>query len=436
MQRFARKALISSLSLLAGLALAELVTRVALSFEGASHSSAARRSAWEGQLDWILRPHGPIAMGMIDYDVADEEDLGKHAESTVLSPYLGFELGPLLADYVAHAEYFAQPEAESNFDVLVLGGSVAAIMAADAPARKALEAELAAEPRLAGRTIRLHGQARAGYKAPQTSILCELLFQLGWRPDLVVLLDGFNEVALANENRTLGAHPLYPALVNWAHLAPEVDPSNSDIDHLVEMNLAQRSARRLLEAGLEWRLYHSALGSQLLDALLSRPTKRHARALRAIEQRHSGVDIPLAIRGPVPPKSLASGMQSCLRIWVESAVSLAAACRARGIPFLHVLQPTLHDVGAKPMTPNEARVGRISDAWKEGVLAGYPLLREQGAELTRRGVHFVDGSGLFKDWADDLYYDACHVTSPGSQALARFIGEQARALPDLVPSRD
>lgn len=428
-----RQALVVTASIAVTLLALEGGYRLLLRAQGGSHSAAARRSAYEGNLGWILRPHGQLALGAADLDEEVAEDHGSQNAGSVLSPFLGVDQAALLDDYESRARYFEGPEAEQSFDVLVLGGSVAAILVQQAS--EALEEAIAADPRLAGRKVRVHGQARPGFKAPQTSILCQLLFQLGWRPDLVVLLDGFNEVAMGNENRVMGGHPLYPSIVVWTHLAPETDLRTSDIDQLVELQLAQRSSRRLLEATLRLGLYRSALASRLMDALLSRPEARRARALRALEPQFEAGALPLALRGPTPPPDLEAGLRAAVRIWVESSVSLAATCDVRGIPFVHVLQPTLYDVGAKPITPNEARSGRISPAWKEGVIEGYPRLREQGQGLRSRGVEFFDGSRIFETWTGDLYYDCCHLTPPGSEHLARFIAARARALGDLVPDR-
>ena len=220
----------------------EVGYRVVLSAQGEGHSSEARRAAYEGRLEWVLRPHGPIAMGATAIDEVDEEDLVEAVQGTVLSPYIGVDRVELLTGYQELSEYFATPEAERTFDVVMLGGSVATILAADADASAALEALIAEDPRLEGRPVRLHNQARAGFKAPQTSILCDLHFQLGFRPDLVVLLDGFNEVALANENRRQGGHPLYPSVTNWSHLTPEVDLTSEDIASLAELRLAAQLA--------------------------------------------------------------------------------------------------------------------------------------------------------------------------------------------------
>src|SRR5690606_30828242 len=97
--------------------------------------------------------------------------------------------------------------------------------------------------------------------------------------------------------------------------------------------------------------------------------------------------------------------------------SLAAICADRDIPYIHVLQPTLHDAGSKPLTAGEVATGAAVRHWREGTRAGYPLLRAAGEELAARGVHFYDASRIFADVEETLYYDACHFNERGSSLL-------------------
>ena len=61
--------------------------------------------------------------------------------------------------------------------------------------------------------------ARGGYKEPQQVNALVLLFALGFEPDVVIDIDGFNEVALGNNNQSLGFHPAFPSASHWSHLA-------------------------------------------------------------------------------------------------------------------------------------------------------------------------------------------------------------------------
>lgn len=406
----------------------EIGYRAYLSLDGRSHRSSTVRDAWVGQLDWIRRPHGAVGMGAGQSTESDASPVNRRFGQPVLSPYMGVDLEERLDEYGPTAEYFRTEEAGDTFDVVLLGGSVAMLLGSNDAARERLESALAEDPRVAGRKVRLHNQARAGTKAPQTSIVCHLLFQLGWKPDLVILLDGFNEVALANANLRNGAHPLYPAINTWSHLTPAVEYSPADVQLLVAMELAQRRSRRFLDIGLGGALYRSALGSRVVDALLSRPGAQHAAAKGALNRRRNSSSMPMALRGPQVPADLETAMPGMIRVWSESAFSLHAMCAARGIAFLHALQPTLHDAGAKPLSVREAETCRISDQWEEGVLAGYPRLRVEGEHLRERGVAFADGSPMFKGRTETLYRDACHLNPRGSVELAAFLASSARAL--------
>ena len=64
-------------------------------------------------------------------------------------------------------------------------------------------------------------------------------------------------------------------------------------------------------------------------------------------------------------------------------------CEARGVRYLHAIQPTLHDRGSKPVTDEEFRIGIGEAGYDEAVLVGYPLLREGLAQLSREATDFV-----------------------------------------------
>lgn len=431
-RRLLRVFSILGLSAALTLLVAEGGYRGLLALRGNPHDAGEKRNAYYGNLEWLARPTGTVPTAPTKEDATAKEDgeaidplasVANLATSVnVLSPYLGVEVASYLERYARDGHYFGTPAADAAFDVLIMGGSVAAILSRDG--QDAMVAALNADTRLAGRKVRVWNQARGGFKAPQTSILMGLLFQLGWKPDAVVLVDGFNELALGNVNRVAGASPLYPSLSHWAHLAGGAFETQPDPDALVDLYAARRSTRRVLKGALKFGLYRSALASKLVDVWLTRPRARASRALRTIEESRSRGGLPIAMRGPSPPASLEATLSAVDRMWIESSVSLEAMCRVRGVPYLHVLQPTLYDEGAKPITPNELQLGKIDPEWKEGVVAGYPILRASLQELESRGVRTFDASMIFSDWEDDLYYDCCHFTAAGSELLGRQIVER------------
>ena len=79
----------------------------------------------------------------------------------------------------------------------------------------------------------------------------------------------------------------------------------------------------------------------------------------------------------------------------------------------------------------EQRRGGLSRDWRAGVLFGYPLLREKGAELAASGVKFFDASRVFAGEDQTLYHDSCHFGKEANERLARAMAEEFLA--DLPP---
>jgi hypothetical protein len=96
-------------------------------------------------------------------------------------------------------------------------------------------------------------------------------------------------------------------------------------------------------------------------------------------------------------------------------------CAARGITYLHVLQPALPDPDTKPLTPKEIEGGTADPAWIEGVHLLYPRFRGAGARLRERGIAFLDATGVFRDHPEDVYVDVCHFEEHGNEILADAI---------------
>lgn len=428
MGRALRRTLAVGAGLVLALAAAELGARAILRARDRVHSGWHTRDAQLGALQWIDQNR----LEQLSADGQAPQDQSNDPRE-VPSPYVGVENSAWFDTYPADIDYFASELGRADFDVLVVGGSVAAHMAADGA--HTLKSILGQDPRLEGRRIRVHNQGRGGYKAPQTSILTSLLFEIGYRPDLVILLDGFNEVALGNANRVAGANPLYPSLGHWKHLLSGPAESDATLDLLIGMRQAKQRMGSALAASLRWRLYYSAAATFVVDSIVDRSRARYVGLAEQYAQTDAGEELSLAFRGPPLPDDFESGLEEIVDIWVESSISLNGMCRARGIPFIHVLQPTFHDRGSKPPTQEELDNTVIQPEWLEGVVHGYPRLRAAGERLLAAGVPFFDASLLFEDVDKTLYYDCCHVVASGSRILGRYCANRAlEVMPAELPA--
>ncbi|HVS08279.1 MAG TPA: hypothetical protein VMS76_00300 [Planctomycetota bacterium] len=346
----------------------------------------------------------------------------EEAELTVqfLHPYLGVEYksGPR---WTISAELFSK-RSEAEYTVLILGGSVSGLFASGRGAQHLREL-LRADPLFAGRTVRCINQGRGGFKQPQQLMLLSYLFARGFLPDMVLEIDGFNEVALSNDNRARGLHPLYPSFIPWARLGSSGAASPELLDAQLATWREWRGAERLAVSAAESPWLHSALLGRWTLWRLRRMRARWAEAqLSYMDLFDSEVgDEPW--RGPPFDESLDGALGQVAWAWKESSLAMRAQCAERGIDYVHVLQPTLHDQGSKPVTEEELRTGGVLESWSEGVRSGYPLLRKVGEELREEGVDFLDLSRAFSGVEESLYYDGCHFGDRGNEILAERIAE-------------
>lgn len=92
----------------------------------------------------------------------------------------------------------------------------------------------------------------------------------------------------------------------------------------------------------------------------------------------------------------------CVADWAESSRAMSRLCESYGIDYLHVLQPTLHDTGSKPVADEERAVGIGEDGPEPWIAPAYDALRRAGVELAAEGVPFVDTSQVFAGTTDTL----------------------------------
>lgn len=404
---------IATASLLATLALGELGYRVWLASNGEAYD--------RGALTEELRRRVDTMEAFVPGGAKGGEEKARATAGGILNPFSGSELRPDTGDVLAHFRLRADPD---EYTIVVVGGSLAASWARDLGGH--FQAALEADPRFEGRNVRILGYAHAAYKQPQQLMRVAYLLSLGYRPDAVVNLDGFNELANALRYSKLDVHPLYPSYPLWGHpLSLRKQLDESVLEDMVEMRGLRVQAEALVERTLALGGASSSVVGRWILARLEQINARRAEIQAELEEFTSptGVegDEARELQGPPFDGDQDAVLELAARNWFESSLSLYAMCHERGIEYLHVLQPTLHDPGSKPKTKQEEALHPGPGTWKPAVVIGYPMLRELGLELQQHGVHFVDTSRCFEKVEETLYIDACHVGRKGEALLSAAV---------------
>jgi hypothetical protein len=399
----------------------EACARLFLRARGEPYDGAAVRGRFEA------------ALAALEGDLLPDAGQGRGAErreknAPFLHPFFGWEARPYHARLIEDVRP-AEPGAEDFYTVVVLGGSVAGLFVEEGGGADALARDLEADPRLAGRPVRVLSHGRGAFKEPQQLFVLQWLFALGLEPDAVINIDGFNEVALSNQNVTYGAHPLYPSFSQWGpRLRANMLTAPPELfDAVTEQRYRVRA---IAETALARGYSRSAVLGRFAVGRLEAADLAWQEAQAALLTSARDGETASDALGPPFAGGVEEVLDLAVRCWREASLDLEALCRRRSIPYLHVLQPTLHDEGSKPLTDEERRKGKAVQEWRDAARLGYPRLRAEGAALAAEGFPFLDASLLFAEVEDTLYYDACHFGRAGNELLAHAIAAAfLRALP-------
>jgi hypothetical protein len=347
-----------------------------------------------------------------------------------LHPYIGWTDADTIHAIDRDVAYFRTSEATRTFDVLVLGGSVA--MQFGNQGAEAIEKCLRRDPRLAERPIRVLGYGKLAFKQPQQVMFLTWLMSLGFHPDAVIELDGFNEATLGSVNVERGVHETQPYVDMWATLAAARDTNREDLELFADLRASQTAERAFAQSALNRGVAHSAILGTMAQGRLAKLQSESMVMQKRFIERLSGQSSSIIVHGPSFDGTPEAAAEDAVRSWYECSLAISAVCRAHGIIYVHALQPTLLEPGTKPATEEELASAKAADSWVTGVRLAYPKMREAGARLRANGVDFVDATGVFRDIHTSLYVDVCHFAPQGCWPLADVV---TRALLDDLPKQ-
>jgi hypothetical protein len=266
-----------------------------------------------------------------------------------------------------------------------------------------------------------------GYKQPQQLLVLAYFLSIGQPLDLVVNIDGFNEVALSSLNDQQGLDISMPSamhlgplinLINQSTLTPEKLQSLAQINVYQErVNTLVTRLQRTHFAAIDFvlqRLYRSALNSYRLEVnrFASLPS-------------NPSTDSVLMPTPKVKPRDQPALFDDIARVWAESSLMMQSLLSAHGASYVHVLQPNQYFT-SRTFGAEEAKVARSDvSPFKAGAEAGYPVLIRAVTAGALKGVNFFNGVDMFNSERSPVYIDdCCHYTLRGNQLLAAFIARQ------------
>ncbi len=348
-----------------------------------------------------------------------------------IHPYLGFTSTPV-NDYNRYGFLGHDPmttRSGKTVNICITGGSVAKGLYTGAG--QYLKERLQAHPAFRNKTLNIVLLALGGYKQPQQLLALAWFLALGAEYDVVINLDGFNEIVLPYaDNLPFSVNPSYPR--NWNLYARRtLDP---EMQMLLARQTEWRTAgeeNRMLVSRIPWRYSNfllmiwkfrdNAIRNRiaLLEEAMRVQLKHDERSFRT-----TGVFEPVTDTIDFFRAQAAS--------WARASLQMNALCRHAGTLYFHFLQPNQYVTGSKPLTDKE-----MAEAYEEGpydyriaVEKGYRFLISEGRDLRRLGVRFTDLTGMFSREKRTVYNDkCCHFNDLGYRMICDIIaGEVIRSI--------
>ncbi len=295
-----------------------------------------------------------------------------------------------------------------DYNVLLLGGSTAASI--DQGELDFMAQTLSALPWIRDRNVNVFNGSMPQAKQPQQLQALTYMLSLGAKIDMVINIDGFNEVAL-----TPVADPysslFYP--VGWSQTTAA--GGDLQLSLLGKLRVAEEFQERFAR-------FFSVLGmlpSQSLNAfwlVVHDQSEKYAQeVLRKLSKARSAAED--SDTGGYRPDVEGQDMTRVLADhWARSSKLMADFALSQGILYVHVLQPSRYAPEAAThathgATPYAAWAGR-----------GYESMVEHAGALKRMGVVFLDASALFAPGGYDKFMQGCcTLTDEGAQMLTREI---------------
>ena len=235
------------------------------------------------------------------------------------------------------------------------------------------------------------GLASATLRQPQQTLIAAHTLLLGGEFDLIVNLDGLNEVTgSVSQSMEEGVFPFFPLVWN-----KRVELTAQELLLAGQIGVLRREQARLTAAGATPPLRWSALWR------LANRYRRERTAVQIIRRNHqlaaAEADYSLDKHGPRSWLTVDGELRpEAARFWYRSSVTLARLAELAGADYYHFLQPNQYVPDSKPLSPEEREFAYSTDSPKKLLVAkGYPLLLEFGQELPGQGINYFDLTRIF-----------------------------------------
>lgn len=322
-------------------------------------------------------------------------------------------------------DYPLKKERADRYIIGIFGGSVANDFYVEGTER--LTERLKSDPYFADREIVYLNYALGGYKQPQQVQVLTYFLSVGQEFDMVINIDGFNELVFCANNNRLNVDIGMPSAQHFLPMRDLVDRqamSEKKLETIWQIRKYKNDFSRIDGKAARTKLASlHLLYTSYAKYLYKKYRREILRFDGMIEAAPPGdsiiniASIPRAAEDPVLLAQTAS-------LWYRASVNMNSIVNGTGGRYFHFLQPNQYYC-RKEFTKEEKETAiDEGSAYNLLVTHGYPVLQKAVDALRNGNVNAFNASGIFDKVKETVFIDTCcHFNRLGNEIFADFIAE-------------
>ncbi|MDX6289267.1 MAG: hypothetical protein QOH42_1066 [Blastocatellia bacterium] len=313
----------------------------------------------------------------------------------------------------------------NQFVIGLFGGSVSQQVGLWEMGSHLLANTLRRLPFLKDKEIILLNFAVGAYKQPQQLLVLSYFLSIGQEFDMVVNIDGFNEIALGYGNNKSGIDLAMPA---GFLIAPLDDLANKDFssDQLMLTLEVEQIRNELQDALTRLNSCRFATCYAFRWGYVKYLDSQYRAKVEAIGQPRTGDSASHSLIGLNridTPLDDQEAIRQIGELWANSSMAMNEQLTSRKIPYLEIIQPNQYHATGRHFTEQELKTAiDKSGLTREAIAKGYPVLLSKVGSLRAAGVNVVDAVNIFDQVTETVYFDnCCHLNERGQQIFVEYI---------------
>ena len=397
-----------------------------------------------GSLGWYFLKHKQIFYTREKRE--DKSALGVNLEGVRLNqsiverfhPFFGFIQNPSpdfrpgfkINNYgfISPYDYPFKKFKKNQFVIGIFGGSVASDFSIFQIQNKILPQYLKQVPGLQDKEFVILSFATGGYKQPQQLLILNYFLALGQELDLVVNIDGFNEVALSNLNNKNQINLAMPSI---QHISPLTSLANNSLSvKAMQATIRIKENKTRINEGLE-SLQHCSLAAcdALTSVYVQNLVNNYRKDIIAFEKERSKKqkDDEESVIYINKNKSIledSAAFEQMAWNWAKSSIFMHKILSASNVPYFHVLQPNQYYQTKRVFGEAEKRIAFNKETpYAKAVELGYPAILGKFPNLQKNNINILNGVKVFDKTKDAVYVDSCcHYNKAGEVIFSNYVG--------------